>query len=387
VRFYAIQISGVGLSGSLPNVAGLANATGASIAGSQFCSVVNGANDPGALDVDVDVEYNGSLIGGNITIRGIPQYWISQSVYLTGCRVQMWGGFTEGLPLANDQVPHQGLIVDGQIYPAFGNWTGNDLSLSLVVKPGDSSGPGGPTVPKNIIHNMPKGTLLSDAITNAMKTAFPNSQFLVNISKQLVLNEPDQGFYQGMEQYGNYIKSLSHSIMGSTESTGYKGAQILPVGFGKYIVTDFTQTGGVIPIQFEDLVGQPCWIDAFTIQVKVVMRADINAAMASGANVDISLPSPLLVGANVSGGAANAVLSMVQSNSNYEHGNVLLFTGTWRVIYIRHVGHFRQPTGESWVTIINATQNQGSEGQGIVSTGGQQTFSSTGEGSGTGSST
>jgi hypothetical protein len=353
--------------------------------GAQWSSSYNGQNDPGALDVDFDITVTGGAAVGQLTIKGITQADISQSTYLTGARIQVFGGFTNGLPLANDQVAHQGLICDGQIYPAFGNWTGNDLSLTFIIKPGTQSGIGGPTDPKNIVHNLPTGTPLSSAIQQALTTAFPNSTFLMNISQSLKLNQPDQGFYQGMEQYMNYIKSLSHSILGTPSTTGYQGVQAFPIGYQQYLITDFTSPGSTIQLLFEDLIGQPVWIGVNTISVKVAMRADINAAMASGGPVQIKLPAnnnvPLLV-TTQPGGALS--LSNYGMTNYYEHGNQLLFSGTWTVSNIRHIGHYRQPTGTDWVSIIEATSatNFGAGMATINSTGGLLTFTPSGGESG-----
>jgi hypothetical protein len=398
VRFYAVKISGAAtLQNTIENIAivnpgtplagigadPIASIISPSVSGSQWSSVFNGQNDPGALDIDFDIEIKQGQSNGHITIYGIEQNEISQAVYLTGQRVQLFGGFTEGLYLANNQVPHQGLLADGQIYPAFGTWTGTELSLTLILVPGSLSGIGGPTDPKNIVHNLAKGSPLASAMQQTLQTAFPNSQFLINISNSLVLSEPDLGFYQGLEQYSNYIKSLSHSILGTPTTNGYQGVQIIPTGFNKYIVTDFTNNGGVIPLQFEDLIGQPTWINQNTIQIKTVLRADINAAMAGGGAVYISLPSPLLVNAQLQsggGGGNNAVIGGIFSNAfsnTYQHGNVLLFTGQWMVTNLRHIGHYRQPTGESWVTIIEATSQQFSQGSvptANANTGGQHSF-------------
>jgi hypothetical protein len=393
VRYYAIKVSGAsnptgltvpnsitnfgtdfaGIGANLIDVAGISNPLGA-----QWSSIVNGQNDPGALDIEFDITVSAQAISqGSLTIYGVTQGDISQATYLTGGRVQLWAGFTEGLPLANNQVPHQGLIADGQIYPAYGNWTGNELCLSMIIKNGDPAGPGGPTDVKNIIHNLPQGSPLSSAIQNALQNAFPNSQFLMNIKDSLVLNAPDQGFYQGMEQYMNYIKSLSHSIAGTPSTNGYQGVQILPVGYGKYVVTDFSKTGNTINLQYEDLIGQPTWVGENKISVKTVLRADLNAAWSTGNNVSITLPENLLV--NLTAGQAlmlNPPGSILGSNQ-YEHGNILLFTGAWQVTSLRHMGHYRQTSGTDWVTVIeaNASSNFVNAGAGIAQTGGQQTFS------------
>jgi len=405
LRFYAIKVSATGSAPNLSIINGVASIVDATTAlaglsstaipeisayasGAQWSSVVNGVNDPGALDIDFDIEVTSGACAGSLTIKGITQDLISESTVFTGQRVQLFGGFTEGLPLAKDQVLHQGLIADGQIYPAFGNWTGTDLSLTFIVTPGNPTGLGGPTDPKNIIHNMPQGSQLSSAIQNALSTAFPDSQFIVNISNALTLNAPDQGYHQGLEQYMNYVKQLSHGILGTPTTTGYQGVQAFPTGYGKYVITDFTGPGTPIALQFEDLVGQPTWIDNNKIQVKTVLRADINSAMAGGAPVYITLPYRLLVNTQAAGAAFSYTSG--QGANTFEHGNVLLFTGAWVVNKLRHVGHYRQPTGESWVTIIEAASSSFSAGfgailGGIPQIGGQLSF--TGEAGGTGSST
>ncbi|HXB13972.1 MAG TPA: hypothetical protein VNZ45_18425, partial [Bacteroidia bacterium] len=195
MRFYAIKVSSANSPVGLGSVSGAANIVNAGTAlaglsdtaipalissnpyGAQWISVVNGQNDPGALDIDFDITVTAGAPVGSLTIKGITQSDISQATYLTGARIQIFAGFTEGLPLANNQVLHQGLICDGQIYPAFGNWTGNDLSLTFIIKPGNQTGIGGPTDPKNIVHNLQKNVPLSSAIQQALTTAFPNSQF------------------------------------------------------------------------------------------------------------------------------------------------------------------------------------------------------------------
>jgi hypothetical protein len=404
MRFYAIKVSGANSPIGLGSISGAANIINAGTAlaglsdtaiptlvssnpyGAQWISVVNGQNDPGALDVDFDITVTSGAPVGSLTIKGITPGDISQVTYLTGARIQVFAGFTEGLPLANMQVPHQGLICDGQIYPAFGNWTGNDLSLTFIIKPGNQSGIGGPTDPKNIVHNLQKNMPLSSALQSALSAAFPNSQFLINIKQSLVLNEPDQGFYQGMEQYMNYIKQLSHSIAGTPSTTGYQGVQAFPVGYGKYVITDFSDPGVPIQLLFEDLIGQPVWIGVDTIQIKTALRADINAAMSAGSNVNVILPAsnsvPLLVG--IQPGAALGLNTPGWTNF-YEHGNQLLFSGSWLVNSIRHVGHYRQHTGTDWVSIIEATSSGFAAGMAaIASTGGIQTFNPSGAAAGSG---
>jgi hypothetical protein len=84
-------------------------------------------------------------------------------------------------------------------------------------------------------------------------------------------------------------------------------------------------------IQFTDLIGQPTWYQFGVTQFKTAMRADINV------NDYIKMP-------------AGQVTTTAQSASQYRQGSV--FSGTFWVSSVRHVGNFRQQDSNSWVTII-----------------------------------
>jgi hypothetical protein len=349
--------------------------SGALIDGAQFTSVVNGVNDPGALDIELESQLGQEGIGSCfIKIKGITPAMISQATNLNECRLQMWAGFSPGLPLANIQVPHQGLIFDGKILPAFGNWIYNELSLDMYVTLGDISGLGGPTKPKNIVHNMPAGQPLSTALQNTLKVAFPNSTIVMNISDKLKLNYPDWGIYQSLEQLGSYVKSLSFSILGTPSTTGYKGVSITQNG-NTIHVNDGTTQSNIIPIRFEDLIGQPTWIENNTIQVKTCLRGDIPFPN----NCWIKLPPTIIT--QTPQGAINRIAPDIASE--YGGGvNYLLFTGQWQVTGLRHIGRFRDPSMDAWVTIINAVADKSANGSaapgGASNTGGVQTFTPSG---------
>jgi hypothetical protein len=313
-----------------------------------FTSLVNGINDPGALDVEFDVNMTQGQTGANwVKIRGIDPKLISQAQNYNNKRLQMWVGYSSGLPLANEQVPHQGLVLDGQIWPCFGNWIFNELSLEFFVVPGDTKGLGGPVNPKNIVHNMPANQPLSTALKNTLSVAFPKANIIMNISDKLKLPYPDYGIYQSIEQLGDYIKGLSHSILGTPPD--YKGVTITANGNNIH-VNDGTKSPGAIKINYDDLVGQPTWIGPKTLQVTTLMRGDINIPN----NTTITLPET-----QVTQTAASAVL---------QKGNTLNFSGDWTVTSVRHVGKYRSPQYDNWVTIIEATQGgSGSGGSGGTS--------------------
>jgi hypothetical protein len=355
--------------------------------GAQFISVVNGQNDPGALDIEFNIETpvgdSGAPNSAWIKIRGIPFSMVTQSSKFNNCRLQMWAGYTNGLPLANLQVPHQGLILDGNIWPALGNWVYNDLSLEFFVTPGSPGGVGGPTNPKNIVHNVPANQPFSQAIKNTLQTAFPQANVIVNISDKIKLAYDDHGFYQSIEQYSTYLKSLSHDLLGNPQTTGYQGVRIHSQGNDITVKDDTQSSGGPIALQYTDFVGQPTWIGANKISIKCLLRGDISPT--SGNTVDITLPANTL-----------ATVSSPDQAKIGQNNNVLAFQGSWTVTSVRHIGKFRSPSMDSWVTIIEAvTGGSGGGGTntatdaptGPTAEGGKLPFSQTGEGSGTGSST
>lgn len=384
MRFYAIQISGGVAQSNLSLIPGLANITaqtlttftgqfvptsispivGAEINGAQWCSAVNGVNDPGALDIEIDIQItpDGYLLAGWIKIYGIPQSLIAQSSYFIGCQLSIWGGFfSPSLPLAELEVPHTGLLCNALIWPCMGNWIGNQLSITFFLKP-STGNPGGPTAPINIIHNMPKGTTLSAAVKNALSTAFPNIPVNINISNSLILNYDDHGYYQSVEQYQNYVKALSHSILGTPSTTNYHGVRFDP-SKGPFNVFDGTSPTGAVQILFEDLIGQPTWIDAFKIQIITALRSDIQP------NMQIILPTNILV-TTTEAGAYRFLLGPTKES------DILNFQGTFDVIAVRHMGRFRNPDASSnWVTVIEAIV-PGSVGAGnfVSNQSGQQIF-------------
>jgi hypothetical protein len=140
---------------------------------------------------------------------------------------------------------------------------------------------------------------------------------------------------------------------------------------GEINVFDGTVVSGAIELKFEDLIGQPTWIDAQRIQIKTVMRADISAGTPGG-NLMVTLPKGILMAST-----RGAVLGFYSGGTGtlIQSGDVLTFQGAFPVESVRHVGKFRQPTGESWVTIITALVPNASS-NGIANQSGQQSFSS-----------
>lgn len=319
-----------------------------------WTSIANGENDPGALDIQFTIELKAgnsqAPTSAHIQIFGIPMETVSQSKNFNNKTLKMWAGYTNGLPLANEQVPHQGLLIHGNIFPAFGNWILNNLSVDFIVTPlpadqDSGGGTGGPTDPKNIVHNMPENTPLSQSMQQTLKTAFPGAEIFINISDKIKLAVPDYSFHQSIEQYESYVKALSHSILGTTEKTGYAGVSIARNG-NKISVTDGTKKAGPIQINYNDIIGQPTWIAPNTIQVTTVLRGDLG--LNSQGTTQITLPKMLTTMTEEAAKWASATP---------EVGGVLTFQGTWDVMSVKHIGHFRDPQWNAWITVIEASNN------------------------------
>ena len=142
VRFYAIRLSEAPAEAFPPT-------PGAFIPGAQFCSVINGRNDPSALRVSMQVELMAMdrlVSNAMIRIYGIDKSMIDQAANLTDSRIEVYGGFWPGLELATWEWQFSGLLFQGTVNSAIGNWKGSDMTLDILLNPGAvkaSSGDGG----------------------------------------------------------------------------------------------------------------------------------------------------------------------------------------------------------------------------------------------------
>lgn len=292
----------------------------------------DGSTNAGALNIDLDI----SVIpldkpSGNAFVRiwGIPIDLIAQSSDFNldpktgkGKKIQIFAGMQKGLPLANPK--QSGLILQGVIFQAFGNWQGNVMTLDFIIIPSS----GTLSKPKNIVFQCLKEQALLQTIEKTLTEAYPDYDAPdMKISPDLVVSEDITGFYSNIEQFANEIKELSKYI--KNDNT-YKGVDIVKNG-NRFFVDDGTTKGDVIEIKPTDFIGQPTWIDAITLIVKVVMRADIQ--------VMNTVKMPQILGITT-----KASQSFVRNN--------LTFSGEYQVLEVRHIGSFRQPDANAWVTTL-----------------------------------
>lgn len=302
--------------------------TGATIR--HYTSFPNGKNDPGALDMMIDAVVSASHlpmgeVGSLVRLWGIPLSDISQSSNLNMMNIEVRGGMQKGLPLAN---PAQaGLLVQGMIFQAFGNWIGTNMTLDLQILPGTIKPP---SKPANIILNWQKGQPMATAIKQSLSTAFPGFTLDINLSSALVFTENQYGTYPSITQFATWANDASRAIVGGV----YDGVHIVTNG-KKITVYDSTAKSNPSTIAFNDLIGQVTWISFGVISVTCVMRAQPNVGDY------ITLPK-------------GQVTINQASLSQFRQGSV--FQGTFQILSAHHVGHFRQPLSEDWVTVYTANQ-------------------------------
>lgn len=292
-------------------------------------------NVPGALNVEMDIPvftFDAPVGAAYLKIWGVGLQSLAFSSQLnpdftknvfTTCKV--YGGMQKGLPLANPK--QAGLLLSGTVMQAFGNWQGTQQTLDLIVNADFGSAQN----PRNIVLNWGPHQQLGAALAQALTVAFPGKTVVNNIGANLTLPyDPQAGAYQTVGQLATYAKAVSQSIMGGQ----YAGVKILATEKG-FLLFDGSGTGAANPkqISFQDLIGQPVWLDLATINFKTVMRYDL------AVGDYIKMPNAQ---------QTNTAQSMSQFRDRATFQGVFLVTG------VRHMGHFRQKSADSWVTSFDA---------------------------------
>jgi hypothetical protein len=310
-----------------------------------YTSFPNGQTDPGALNVHIDAFVNVMAApiqnGAVVQIWGVPIADLSQASNFTNCTIQVFAGFQKGLPLNN---PAQaGLILTGNIFQAFGNWTGTDQTLDFVVL-GDGIVP---AQGANFNFSWMAGTTLQSAmmttLNNFLKSndAGPNVKLNININPNLILAHDEHGVYSTMPAFAQMIKRLSAAAIGGN----YPGVDICwtPTAIN---VFDGTTQSTPIQLQFQDLIGQPVWISPASIQFVCPMRADLLP------QTYITMPKGLLGNPQNPAGAPGAVVTTAASQPQARQSS--LFNGSFIIALVHHLGNFRGTNGSDWVTVFNA---------------------------------
>ncbi|MBN3771191.1 hypothetical protein [Burkholderia sp. Se-20378] len=308
-----------------------------------WTSYPNGRFDPGALDVEFDVlvtAYHTPVGGSSIRVHGValqdlmqPQQFGMQIVgnkVQPGMYLELKGGMGKGLPLAN---PAQAqTLLKGQIYQSFGQWEGTEMQLDFTINAADFSSDN----PGNYVLNWKAGQPLQTALQNCLSVAHPNMPTLFGISNQLVQSYDEVHLCSTLDELGQLVQEMT---VGQFLGEEYPGVSIA-INAGAISVFDGSQPPqATVQINFTDLIGQPTWLDAGTMQLMVVMRGDIQVGS------QIRMPTGF-----TSGAGSTIFQSSDRSASAYNYN--LTFSGTFLVTGLRHIGHFRSTSGADWSTVV-----------------------------------
>jgi hypothetical protein len=338
VRYYSITITDPESGFSYipnPNGSGFLRSGN----GPTFTSYANGVTLPGALDIELDmpvVAFNSPQGSHMIRVWGVGLQMIGQAADLNGAKIVVSAGMQKGLPLANPK--QAGIIVQGSIYQAFGNWQGTNQTLDLVLQSSDLSPPQG------ISFKWQAGTTLESALKTTFTQAFPapvysppDIRIASNLQPPLGADQP--GTYDSLSQFAAALLSITQGPGRATYGDSYPGVQLTIVG-NTIKVFDGTQPPAVVQLDFWDLIGQPTWINPGMVNFKTVMRSDI----AVGSS--IRFPQGVLAPFALTSPQAAAPNAPARSRS--------VFQGVFSVVEAHHFGRFRQADANSWNTTFNA---------------------------------
>jgi len=311
-----------------------------------YSSYVNGRTLPGALNVELNIplyNYATPLQGSFVRVWGVSIEELGQANNLAKHNIVIKAGMQKGLPLAK---PGQaGVIVVGTIFQAFGNMIGTDRTLDMIILP--PTGVGG--VPLNFSFIWPKDTPLSSAIRATLQVALPGYEIKMSISADLKMSSEQTGIYTKLSDFATAIQRLTRQKLFAGFQTlsgiSYKGVEIT-IKERTVLVYDGTEDysknsySNPIKIAFEDMIGQPTWITATSINFKTVMRADISVA--DYIKMPEKLNSPYVL--TVPGAAFPGTPARSDS----------AFKGVFVVQKAHHFGNFRQADAASWVTSYDA---------------------------------
>ncbi|CAG4924810.1 hypothetical protein [Paraburkholderia gardini] len=337
---------------------------------SSYTSLVQGASvyTPGgtnraAQEFECDIPVTtaeASVSNGAITLHGVGLGEIAQAANLNGMNIAIYGGMAKGLPLANPQ--QAGRLASGQILQAFGNWIGSDQALTIIVKslgssPTSNQTTGTPSsyttvpaptrnaAPANLVFQWKAGQPLLTPLIATLSTAFPKYTISGSVSPNLVWTGADEtGYFATLPQLAAYLNQKSLSIIGGyAPSDDYSGVLITLDG-NDIVISDGTTATTPKQIQFTDLIGQPTWGQPQQCQITTVLRGDLKV-------LDyIVLPDA----PGTTTTASKSQFFNPQPGSQYasmKSGSI--FTGTFLVKTLRHVGASRNPEGTAWVTTLD----------------------------------
>ena len=308
----------------------------------KWTSYPNGQADPHALNISFDMAISpGDLVAGqsSIVIEGISldnlsnaqKYGITikDGAVTTGANLVLKGGMKAGLPLASPD--ESGLLVKGSVYQSWGTWVGTDMSLSFLVVPAiyTQENPGG------FVFQWKVGQKISDAITKTLSTVYGALPIVIQLGTDVIAIREDQGFYATFQQFAQHVQKVTKGRVSPT----YGGVRMAFNQGTIYVFDGTSTTPKQVALRFEDFVGQPTWVLPNTIQVKTILRGDIQVGSVLKFPQGFQSAPGFVQNTPTSYPGINKYQSAIQ--------------GTFLVNQIRHIGNFRDPDGGAWATLFN----------------------------------
>jgi hypothetical protein len=287
-----------------------------------------GIYDPAALNIEYDAlvgPYGTPSGASTITVYGISLQDLTQSQQFAGMTLELKSGMRAGLPLANPA--QSGTILKGQIFQSFGNWEGVDQTLDFVVVPGSYTNEN----PGNIVLDWSAGESLGDALRQTFSVAYPGMAVDMNLSSSLVLNYDEVHFCSTLDQLAQMVSELTGAVFDNPVTIGIQA--------GRIVVFDSTYRPAPTQLAFTDFVGQPTWIAANTVQVKLVARADLQMGAL------VRMPEGLQNLPGFITTTQNSFPSTIKYQTTFQNNFI--------VQELRQIGNFRSNDATQWVTIAN----------------------------------
>jgi len=299
--------------------------------------------DPGALNIELDIPVlqlakpQGAF---RVKVHGVGLQMLGQAANLAGLRFQLKAGMSPGLPLAN---PAQaGIIAEGVVFQSWGNWAGTDQTLDMLINPG----PPGTTdsiFDRNLSFFWPAGSSLYDAINAALDAALPEFKRQIFIDPSLTLNHDEAGWYATPSQWASYLLGITQPLGAQILGFNYPGVQVTVTG-DTIFVFDGTQKASILTqLNFEDLVGQPTWVSGTQVSFQTVLRADI------GIQNQVRFPPGIMLPYALTTPAAGATAT-TSSDFPLPAKSRSVFQGNFVIQDVHHLGNFRDPSGDAWIT-------------------------------------
>lgn len=276
----------------------------------------SGAPNMAALQIEFNIPVSAAHApngGAWLRIHGLSLQDIGSSTNLNNKLIEIYGGMSTGLPLANAK--QKGLLVSGMIFQAVGNWEGTDQRIDVILAPST----GTHEEPFNYVLDWKAGTPLSQALQQTLSTVFPGKKLNITISPNLVQAHDEPSFHGTLTQLGTYLNAVSTAII--TDPT-YPGVDIIYDGETLNVTDQSSGSTAASPVIVnpQDLVGQPGWIGPNQIQAGFVLRGDLKPGGY------LTLP-PTIVGNQVS-----AVTRFQDKTS---------FSGVYYITSVYHYGNSR----------------------------------------------